>query len=99
MAIRDLTSFLWDEENERKVQAHGLSPNDIDDVLGTESFAVFENRRGLPGSYQVVGRDFNGRWVTVIVQPTAFSPGVWRPRTAWPSKRGEITKARRQGVR
>ncbi len=95
----DVREFAWDDQNEAKVFAHGIDPESVDDVLIAGRYAVFENRRGLPGSYQLIGRDFNGRFITVIIEPQAGTTGLWRPRTAWPSKRGEITKARKQGVR
>ncbi|MCC6381953.1 MAG: hypothetical protein IT304_05555 [Dehalococcoidia bacterium] len=90
--------FYWDETNEKKVQDHGLSADDVDALLLAGPFVVFANRKGLPGSYQLVGRDLNGRYVTVIIQPVPGVPGGWRPVTAWLSKKGEMTKAQHQGV-
>lgn len=99
MSTPDVTHFAWDDENERKVLANGVSPNSVDQLLETESYAVSNNRRGVEGSVQLVRKDFNGRYVTVIIQPTPGDATVWRLKTAWPSKAGEVTKARKQGAK
>lgn len=92
-----VAEFLWDEVNEEKVSAHGISPDDVDDVLG-EPFATFRNRRGMRGAYQLVGRDRQGRYVTIIIEPVIGDTGIWRPVTAWPSKSSEASRAQQQGV-
>lgn len=91
--------FLWDDLNESKVQGHGLSADAVDSILEATSFAIFANKRGMRGAYQLVGRDYTGRFITVIIQPTPGDPHLWRPVTAWPSKKGETTKAQKQGVK
>jgi uncharacterized DUF497 family protein len=94
--LHRIEAFLWDDDNEAKVAAHGLRPEDVDATLETRH-AVFSNPRGRPGSAILVGRDGNGRWITIVIEPVP-STDDWRPRTAWPSKLGEITRARKQGM-
>jgi hypothetical protein len=97
MSTPRVDEFAWDPENIEKVHAHGLRPDDIDDALDSGP-AFFRNRRDRRGMYQLVGRDRSGRYITVVIEPSARGRGVWRPITAWFSKQGEITKARKQGV-
>lgn len=89
--------FIWDDTNEAKVLARAISPDAIDEIL-TSRFAVFRNRRNMTGAYQVVGRDLQGRYLTVIIEGSSADNTIWRPVTAWPSKQSEVTKAQQQGV-
>lgn len=93
-------AFAWDEVNESKVERHGLSADRVDEVLDRR-VAIFRNRRGMRGAYLLVGRDFQGRHITVIIERYAVvdpNEHIWRPVTAWASKASEVANADRQGV-
>jgi hypothetical protein len=92
-----VNEFEWDEVNEEKVLRHRVSPDDVDDVL-TQRYAIFRNKRARRGTYQVIGRDLTGRYLTVIIEPGSHGFGSWRPVTAWESDDDEKSKAKRQGA-
>jgi hypothetical protein len=79
------------------VARHDVDPDDVDAVLEGR-FAIFRNRRDGRGQYQLVGKDSQGRYLTVIVEPTSRDADRWRVVTAWQSKLSEISKARRLKV-
>jgi uncharacterized DUF497 family protein len=78
---------VWDDRNEEKVRAHGLSPARVDQVLDNEHVIV-PNRQGRPAPYMVIGRDHGGGCIAIPVLPTN-DPGEWRPITAWRCKQSE----------
>lgn len=92
-----ISAFEWDDENEQHVSRHGLSPDEVDDVLMSR-VAIFRNKRAGSGLYQLIGRRIDGRFVTVIIEPTLVDSSIWRPITAWLSSTAERNKARRQGI-
>lgn len=92
----EIESFDWDEENEGHVARHGLRAFDLNDVLESR-FGVLRNKDDAAGQYRIVGRDFTGRLVTIVVAPTA-ERGVWRPVTAWPTTGGDLRYARRNNI-
>jgi len=89
--------LVWDDENEEEVWHHGLEPSDVASVFEA-GHALFKNKRHRRGLFQVVGKDAQGRYLTVIIQPTRDRT-LWRVVTGWPSSTGEITKAKQQGIR
>ena len=90
-------TFAWDEDNEEHVDRHGLTAEAIDQILA-ERVVAFRNKRGARGAYLVVGRDFQGRYLTVIIEPSPVDSTEWRVITAWPSSPAEQNKAKRQGI-
>jgi uncharacterized DUF497 family protein len=80
-------AFLFDEENQEKLAAHGIRPRQVDQLLDDE-FLVVSNRRGRRATYLVIGRDWGGNCIAVPVEPT-HDPMVWRPVTAWRCKPSE----------
>jgi hypothetical protein len=84
LAIAD---FLFDDENEEKMASHGLTPRRVLQVLDSVHIVV-PNRRGRRAQFLIVGRDSNGTCISVPIEPT-HDRRVWRPVTAWLSKRTE----------
>jgi hypothetical protein len=80
----DVAGFLFDDDNEEEMAAHGLTPRRVIQVLENKHIVV-PNRRGCRARYLIVGRDNGGACITAPIEPTR-DPLVWRPVTAWLSK-------------
>ncbi len=80
----------FDPYNVAEMSRHGVECEDVIAVLaGRHRF--FRNRRGRAATHLMVGPDASGRMLTVPIAPTRIR-GKWRPVTAWPSSKGQITK-------
>lgn len=89
MSRVQIEAFLFDEENEQKIAVHGLSISRIAQILDNR-FLIVRNKRRRRGLYLLIGRDWGGAYISVPIEATN-DPVVWRPITAWPSKKGEQT--------
>lgn len=92
MSTPDIADFLFDDDNEEKMARHGMTPRSVAQVLDNEHVVV-TNRKMRRGLYLVIGRDHGGAAITIPVEPT-HDPSVWRPLTAWPSKKHEVARLR-----
>lgn len=97
MSSPAVDAFVFDEENEGKLASHGLSSEQVEQILDSDPLAV-KNRKQGRAEYLLIGRDHGGKYISVPIERT-MEEGVWRPVTAWPSKPSEIVKARQGGVR
>lgn len=84
-----IDTFLFDEENEDKISARGLSLRQILQVLDNMHI-VLKNRKRQRGVFLLIGRDDGGSCIAIPVERT-HRPTLWRPITAWPCKTGELT--------
>ena len=97
MAIAELLPE-WDESNENHVARHGISPEEVEEVV-FEDFApsiVFERqRRTRKGEMRwiVLGKTGGGRLLFVVIAPRP-DRGYWRCVTA-----REMTRKQRQVYR
>ena len=89
MSIINIETFLFDDENEEKLIAHGLSAYRVMQVLDN-IYVYLPNRKGRRGLYLIIGRDNGGSCISIPIERTHIAT-VWRPITAWPSKAGEET--------
>lgn len=76
-----IEDFVFDDENEEEMAAHGISPDHVLQVLD-EPFKVKKNRRSRRATHLIVGRDRQGQCIAVPVEQT-HTRGLWRPITAW----------------
>ncbi len=98
MSIPAIHDFLFDDDNEREVAAHGVTPIEILQVLEHE-YVIQPNRRARRGTFLLIGITNGGACLAIPIEPT-HEPGLWRPITAWPCKRSESAKlSRAQGGR
>lgn len=95
MSSPGIETFLFDDENEEKMLAHGLSPWRVMQVLDNKHL-ILRNRKGQRGLYLVIGRDNGGTCISVPIERTHVA-GLWRPITAWPCKKGEETILKKYG--
>jgi len=89
MSSPNIETFLFDEENEEKITNHGLSINRVLQILDN-AHIIMPNRKRRRAKYLIIGRDNGGTSISVPIEPTHKS-GIWRPITAWLSKKGEET--------
>jgi uncharacterized DUF497 family protein len=89
MSSPNIETFLFDEENEDKITNHGLSTYRVLQLLDN-THVIIPNRKRRKAKYLVIGRDNGGTCISVPIEPTHQS-GIWRPITAWPSKKSEET--------
>lgn len=89
MSSLRIETFLFDNENEEKFAHHGLSARRIEQVLDNV-YVILPNRKRRRGVYLIIGRDNSGTCISVPIERT-HQNGLWRPITAWLSKKGEET--------
>jgi hypothetical protein len=90
----DLWDLLLDDANTAKMHAHGVTVRRAPEVLDDEP-RVLANHAAAGAALLVVGRDAAGQFVTMPIDPTG-EHGIWRPRTAYPSKPSDIARYRKQ---
>ncbi len=96
MSSPEIADFLFDEDNEEKLAAHGLSALQVLQIL-ENSHMVIPNRRGGRGLYLVVGRDNGGSCIAIPVEATHVVD-LWRPITAWRCKASELAQLERRNI-
>lgn len=84
---RQVDEFVFDDDNEDKFWAHGLTAVDVRQVLDRPRL-VKRNRKHRRGAILVIGRNAHGRCIAIPAEPT-HDPFAWRPITAWPCKPSE----------
>lgn len=75
-----------------KMWEHRIISDQIDAVLPGRSIIV-RNRRNRAAPYVLIGRDDQGRCLTIPIVPTE-DPLVWRAITAWYCKPSDAAKLR-----
>ena len=86
----EIAEFEFDDHNEPKLAAHGVSIGEVAQVLDG-GFRVFRNKKEGAGTHLLVGRTYGGRLLTIPIIATPV-PGRWRPITAWDSSSAERTR-------
>ena len=85
-----IEAFLFDDKNLEKFALHGLSWEQVDQILDRQ-YAIARNRKNRRGIYLLIGKDDGGHCLAVPIGPT-YEVNVWRPITAWPCKKSEWAK-------
>ena len=93
MSNLQVDDLLFDEVNESKFGDHGITAEQVLDVLALPH-VIERNRGGRSASHLLIGRDRGGRCLAVPIEAT-YDKQLWRPVTAWPCKPGEELKLRR----
>lgn len=83
----------FDEANEAEIQAHGLTPQQVESVLDNDP-RFFRNKKGRAGTRLMVGPDSGGQFLSIPIIETPV-PGRWRPVTAWVSNKAQQTMWRK----
>ena len=92
MARITVTRFRYRERAAAKMWRHGVAIRQLDDILANRHVIV-RNRSQRAAPYVLIGRDDQGRCLTIPIVPTE-DPFIWRPVTAWPCKPSEAAKLR-----
>lgn len=87
-----ILGFVFDDENDEKLAAHGLRPLQLEQVLDN-TFAVIRNRKNRRAPILIIGRDDGGACIAIPAEP--YDGDYWRPVTAWYCKGPEELALRR----
>ena len=79
MAI-DVADLLFDDANEAKFAAHGITVADVMEVFDNRP-KFYENRSDRRASHVMLGPTWSDRLVVVPIEP--MGNGIWRPVTAF----------------
>jgi uncharacterized DUF497 family protein len=88
--------FQFDDENCSKIEEHGLSVEQVEQVLGHRHLVV-RNRKERRARYLILGRDDVGTCIAVPVEAKADEV-IWRPVTAWRCKPAEVSRLEKAGL-
>jgi len=93
-----ITAFIIDDENQDKFAFHGLSDNQVVQLLENDN-VVLPNRRAdiHKATHVLIGRDNGGAPIFIPIEPT-YDPELWRPVTAWPATGWELTELTKRGI-
>ncbi len=90
----DVADLLFDDENEAKFAAHGISVVEVLEVYENRP-RFYVNRPDRRASHVMLGPTFAGRFLVVPIEPAARA--VWRPVTAFEPTREQAARYRRFG--
>ena len=86
--------FEWDEANEEHLLRHRITETEVEEVF--ECDPVWRPNRGTgSGDWQMIGRTYGGRWLTIIVL-VLEEERLLRAFTGFPATDSEIAIYRRQ---
>jgi hypothetical protein len=94
-----IVGLEWDDENEDRLAPHGLDAVLVTELVESGRWVLVRNTRTGSRRRRLIGYGPDGRWWTVVPEPSR-RPGIWRPVTGWPSSPREIAlsdERRRQG--
>lgn len=86
----DVLDLLFDDRNLAKLGSHGLTLRDALEVL-EEDPRLMRGSSPENAPYVLIGPNAVGTVITLPIDPT-HEPGVWRPRTGYPSSQAEIAR-------
>jgi hypothetical protein len=92
MARITIRRFAISDRAAEKFWSHRITRRQVEEVL-LNRFVVTINRKDRAAGHLAIGRDNNGRCLTIPVVPTD-DPAVWRPVTAWYCNSSEAAKLR-----
>ena len=87
-----VVAFVFSDVGEDKLWSHGITTDQAQSVL-LGRVVISRNRAGRSAPYVLIGRDEQGRCLTLPIVP-ADERGVWRVITGWPCKPSEAAKLR-----
>ena len=79
-----IAGFVFDDINEDKIGAHGLTTGQVLQILSNR-YIIVRNRRNRRALHLIIGTDDGGGCIAVPVEKT-HDPLMWRPITAWSCK-------------
>jgi len=90
-----IAEFQFDEGNLDELWDHRITDEDVLSVFDRDEFVVLANKKRASGTHKMVGRDWRGRLITIVLEPVSRRDGVWRPVTGYyPSNAYETRKWR-----
>lgn len=93
-----ITALLMDDENRDKFAFHGLSDNQVSQLLGNDNVILPNRRTDIhKATHVLIGRDNGGAPIFAPIEPT-HEPDLWRPVTAWPATGWELAQLTTRGI-
>ena len=66
----EASEFEWDDGNEHELAAHGVKPDEVEQVFDNHPTWV-PNKRNRAGDWKMIGATNGGRQLTIIVSVVA----------------------------
>jgi hypothetical protein len=79
--------LIWRTHNVAKLQVHGISPDEVADLVAEDTYAV-DVKPEYPDQVRITGSTSTGRWLTIALED--LGGGAYRPITGWPATEDEI---------
>jgi uncharacterized DUF497 family protein len=76
----EVWELVWDEENEKHINDHGLTVREVNQVVANFHIVV-RNRKHRRAQHLMIGRTHGGRVLVVALSKTRVKT-TWRPVTA-----------------
>jgi hypothetical protein len=89
----DVSGLLFDDENERKLLAHGITVVEVQEVYDLAP-RFYTNLPGRRASHAMLGPTFNGRLILVPIEEV--SEGLWRPVTGFEPRAAQAARYREE---
>lgn len=90
MAHFEVAELIYSERAEDKMWDHGVTPEQLDEVIDRQAYVVTSNRANRSASHILYGWDAHGRCIAAPIVATD-DRSIWRVVTAWHCKPSEIT--------
>ena len=94
----DVQLLLFDDENEAKFEAHGVTASEVQQVFDKWP-RYYRNRPGRRATHVMVGPTRHGDLLVVPIEPIGtfgdVEDGVWRPVTAFWATPGQAARYRK----
>jgi uncharacterized DUF497 family protein len=96
--VLDVRLLLFDDENEAKLEAHGVTVSDVQEVFDKWP-RFYRNRPDRRASHVMVGPTRRGVLLVVPIEPVRLVgelwDGVWRPVTAFSATPSQVARYRK----
>jgi uncharacterized DUF497 family protein len=80
-----IEDLLWADDNEAKLEEHGIGRAEVVEMVESLNYIMFESR--YTAQVRVTGFTSANRWLTIAMEE--YSEGVFRPITGWAATRRE----------
>lgn len=87
-----VAEFEFDDDNLDELWDHQITDEDVFSVHERGDTIFLRNKNNEAGTHKMVGRDANGRLLTIILKPISRREGIWRPVTGYLSNSYEERK-------
>lgn len=97
MSTPRVSALVFDDSNEEKALAHGVTKRQMLQVLDNNPW-IGPNRKDRRAPFVMIGLDDGGKCITVPLEPTGDAT-IWRPVTAHGCKKADAVQLERRSRR